>query len=81
MTDIDSNRDANGTRTDQDNEKNMTSPIPGGNNADAPGSDAGNRIDSPQRDDEEAQAKDESDKGIDVELDKDNVNPRDKQNP
>lgn len=36
MTDIDSNRDANDTRTDQDNEKNVTSPIPGGNNAEAP---------------------------------------------
>lgn len=78
MTDIDSNRDTNGTRTDQDNEKNMTSPIPGGNNAED--IDERNRVDSPRRDDEAARAKDKADQGVNV-PDEDNVLEGDKQNP
>lgn len=57
MTDIDSNRDANRTRTDQDNEKNVTSPIPGGTDAGVPDIDERNRADSPRRGDDVAQTR------------------------
>lgn len=78
MTDIDSNRDTNATRTDRDNEKNLTSPIRGGNNADD--IDERNRVDSPRREDEAAQVKDKGDPGVNV-PDEDNVLERDKQIP
>lgn len=56
MTDIDSNRDTNGTRIDQDNEKNTASPIRGGNDAGAPDLDERNRAGAPRRGDDVAQA-------------------------
>lgn len=68
MTDIDSNRDANDTRTDQDNEKNVTSPIPGGNHAEA------QRRKGEQGDNEDGKT------SIAPETE-DNIRERDKQNP
>lgn len=78
MTDIDSNRDANATRVDRDNEKNTTSPIRGGNNAGAPDIDERNRAGAPRRGDDVAQTRTD-DKGI--EQNEDDVLERDKQNP
>lgn len=79
MTDIDSNRDANATRVDQDNEKNTTSPIRGGNNAGAPDIDERNRTGAPRRGDDVAQTKTD-DKG-NAEQNEDDVLEREKQNP
>ena len=80
MTDIDSNRDANETRIDQDNEKNVTSPIRGGNNAGAPDIDERNRADAPRRGDDVAQTKTD-DKGGNREQSKDDLFARDKTTP
>ena len=80
MTDIDSNRDANDTRIDQDNEKNTTSPIRGGNNAGAPDIDERNRADAPRRGDDVAQTK-PNHENVNGEQDEDNIVERDNSNP
>ena len=80
MTDIDSNRDTNGTRVDQDNEKNTTSPIRSGNDAGAPDIDERNRADAPRRGDDVAQTKaDDTGVNSDNEDNEDKILERDTQ--